>query len=64
MELVQVVHDSQIAASLWASHLVFFERLTQLTTTPQELLENFNASAGLLSQGFLPQHGLTTEFTV
>jgi hypothetical protein len=60
-ELVQVVHDAQIAASLSASHLA--ETLTQLTTTTQESLEKFNASAGLLAQSFLPRPGLT-EFTV
>ncbi|KAJ7136127.1 hypothetical protein C8R44DRAFT_769753 [Mycena epipterygia] len=49
----QVVHDSQIAASLSASHLA--EALTQLTTTTQDSIEKFNASA----QGLSSQSGLT-----
>ncbi|KAF7349200.1 RING finger protein [Mycena sanguinolenta] len=52
----QVLHDSQISASLSASHLA--ETLAQLTTTTQESMEKLNASAVQLAHSLSPRSGL------
>lgn len=55
-ENAHIVHDAQLAASLSASHLA--ESLAQLTTTTQDSLETFNASAIKLAQSLSPRGSL------
>ncbi|KAJ7749314.1 hypothetical protein DFH07DRAFT_829281 [Mycena maculata] len=52
----QLVHDAQIAASSSAVNLT--ETLAQLTATTRDSIEQFNASAMLLTQQLSPRSGL------